>query len=222
MARFLAIPVLLVVSSLLPVLASGADPRAALSDFLLLLAEVSLILPMMLSSISIGQEGSSIANIYMLPISSEELVLGKLFLPWILSGAGILAIALLMQFLAPVTAGMFLATLVAAVFNVMVQGYVGLGTGSRYPSFNVGPRARYLSFTGFIIAFVIGGLATLAILTPLILYAGTGLLTGLGGGPAGSVLLTIVLTVAIGTLLIVLTRYYCMRGIKKLFSSMEA
>jgi hypothetical protein len=222
MARFLAIPVLLVVSSLLPVLASGADRRAALSDFLLLLAEVSLILPMMLSSISIGQEGSSIANIYMLPISSEELILGKLFLPWIFSGAGILAIALLMQFLAPVAAGMFLATLFAAAFNVIVQGYVGLGTGSRYPSFNVGPRARYLSFTGFIIAFFIGGLATVAILTPLILYIGTGFLTGLGGGPAGSVLLTIILTAAVGTFLLVLTRYYCMRGVKKLFSSMEA
>jgi len=223
MARFLAIPVLLVVSSLLPVLTSGANPRTSLSGVsLVLLAETSLILPMMLSSISIGQEGSSIANIYMLPISADELVLGKLFLPWVFSGAGILAIALLMQFLAPVAAGRFLATLVAAAFNMIIQGYVGLGTGSRYPSFNVGPRARYLTFTGFIVAFVLGGLATVAILTPLILYEGTGLLTGLGGGATGSVLLTIILTLAIGTLLLVSIRHYCMKGVKKLFSSMEA
>lgn len=223
MARFLAIPVLLVVSSLLPVLTSGANPRTALSGAsLVLLAETSLILPMMLSSISIGQEGSSIANIYMLPISADEMVLGKLFLPWIFSGAGILAVALLMQFLAPVAAGQFLATLVAVAFNVIVQGYVGLGTGSRHPSFNVGPRARYLSFAGFIIAFVIGGLATVAILTPLILYVDTGFLTGLGVGPTGSVLLTIILTAAVGTILFVLTRHYCMRGVKKLFSSLEA
>jgi hypothetical protein len=214
MSRFLAIPVLLVVSSLLPVLTSGANPREALSGVsLVLLAETSLILPMMLSSISIGQEGSSIANIYMLPISADELVLGKLFLPWIFSGAGILAIALLMQ---------FLATLVAGAFNMIIQGYVGLGTGSRYPSFNVGPRARYLTFTGFIVAFVLGGLATVAILTPLILYEGTGLLTELGGGATGSVLLTIILTLAIGTFLLVLIRHYCVRGVKKLFSSMEA
>jgi hypothetical protein len=176
---------------------------------------------MMLSSISIGQEGSSIANLYMLPISAEELVLGKLFLPWIFSAAGILTIALIMQFLAPVAAGMLLAMLVAGAFNMIIQGYIGLGTGSRYPSFNVGPRARYLSFTGFIIAFVTGGLATLAILTPLILYEG-GLLTGLVGGPAGSLLLTIVLTATIGAILLVFARYYCMRGIKKLFSSLEA
>jgi len=223
MARFLAIPVLLVVSSLLPVLTSGAAPRNVLSGMsLMLLAETSLILPLMLSSISIGQEGSSIANIYMLPISAEELILGKLFLPWIFSGVGILAVALFMQFLAPVAAGQFLATLVAVAFNMIVQGYVGLGTGSRHPSFNVGPRARYLSFAGFIIVFVIGGLATVTILTPLILYEGTGILTGLGGGPAGSVLLTIILTAAVGTFLLMLARYYCMQGVKKLLSSMEA
>lgn len=223
MARFLAIPVLLVVSSLLPVLTSGADPRTALSGVsLVLLAETSLILPMMLSSISIGQEGSSIANIYMLPISADELVNGKLFLPWIISGVGILAVALLMQFIAPVASGMFLATLVAAAFNVIIQGYVGLGTGSRHPSFNVGPRARYLTFTGFILAFVVGGLATVATLTPLILYRATGFLTMLSGGPAGSVVLTVILTAAVGTFLLVLTRYYCMQGVKKLLSSLEA
>jgi hypothetical protein len=221
MARFLAIPVVLVVASLLLVLTSGTNPRQALSGVsIVLLAETSLILPMMLSSISIGQEGNSIANIYMLPISSDELVLGKLFLPWVFSGAGIVAIALLMQFLAPVAAGQFLATLVAVAFNMIIQSYVGLGTGSRYPSFNVGPRARFLTFTGFIVAFVLGGLVTVTVLTPLFLYEGTTLLTGLGG--TGSVLLTIIFTLAIGTLLLVLMRYYCMRGVKKLFSSMEA
>jgi len=223
MARFLAIPVVVVVASLLPALTSRANPNAGLSGIsLALLAEISFILPMMLSSISIGQEGRSIANIYMLPISADELVVGKLFLPWIFSGAGILAIATLLQILVPVAAGQFLATLVFAAFNMMVQSYVGLGTGSRYPSFDTGPRARYLSFTGFIIAFIIGGLATLAILTPLLLYEGTALLTGFGGGPTVSVLLTIILTATVGALLLVLVRYYCMRGVKKLFSSMEA
>jgi len=223
MARFLAVPVVLVVASLLPVLTSGSNPKTGLSGVsLVLLVEVSLFLPMILSSISIGQEGRSIANIYMLPISADELILGKLFLPWIFSGAGILAIALLMQFLAPVAPGLFLAALVFAAFNMMVQGYVGLGIGSRYPSFDAGPRARYISLTGFLIEFVMGGLATLAILTPLLLYEGTGLFTGFGGGLTVSLLLTIVSTAAIGAILLVLTRHYCVQGMKKLFSSMEA
>lgn len=223
MARFLAIPVLLVVSSLLPVLTSGADPRNALSGVsFVLLAETSLILPMMLSSISIGQEGNSIANIYMLPISVDELVNGKLFLPWTISGAGILAVALLMQYLAPVATGQFLATLVAVAINMIIQGYVGLGTGSRYPSFDVGPRARYVTFTGFIMAFFFGGLATVTVLTPLLLYQATGFLTSLGGGSIGSILLTMVLTVAVGTFFLALARYYCIVGVKKLLSDMEA
>ena len=222
MARFLAIPVLLVVSSMLPILTSGADPRNSLSiASLVIQAEISLLLPMMLSSISIGQEGSSIANLYMLPISAEELINGKLFLPWIISGAGTLAVALLLQGLAPIAFGQFLATLAAVIFNLIIQGYVGLGVGSRYPSFNVGPRARFLTFTGFILAFAMGGLITVATLTPLILYKTIGL-TNLGGGPTGTLLLTILLTAAIGTLFVVLTRYYCIRGIKKLLSTLEA
>lgn len=222
MARFLAIPVLIVVSSMLPLLTSSSAQGNSLSAVsLVILAEVSLILPMMLSSISIGQEGTSIANLYMLPISAEDLINGKLFLPWIISSAGILAVALLFQFLVPVTLGQLLITLVAVAFNLIIQGYVGLGTGSRFPSFNVGPRARYLTFTGFIVAFAMGGLMTVATLAPLILYEATGL-TILGGGQAGAVLFTIVLTAAIGTLLLALARYYCTSGIKKLLSTLEA
>ncbi|MGD0329763.1 MAG: hypothetical protein ABSB40_04850 [Nitrososphaeria archaeon] len=223
MARFLAIPVILVVASFLPVLTSGVNPGAVLSSAgFVLLGEASLILPLMLSTIAIGQEGRSIANMYMLPISADELVKGKLFLSWIISGVGILAIALLMKFLASVATLPFLVALVAVVFNIFIIGYMGLGTGSRYPNFTVGPRARFLTFTGFIIAFTMGGLTTLATFTPLILYQATGFFTLLGGGSFGSISLTIISTVAIGTIILVLARSYCMRSIEKLLSNMEA
>lgn len=223
MTRFLAIPIMLVVASLIPVLTSRAATKVSLSEGvgLFLLAEASIILPIMLSSISIGQEGKSISNIYMLPISAEELASGKLFLSWLISGAGILGLALLMQFLAPVAILPFLVVLVAVFFNVLEGGYVGLGAGSRYPNFTVGPRARFVTFTGFIIAFVIELLATAATFTPLILYQATGF-APLGLGPFGSAFFAIVLTVVVGAVLLVLTRSYCLRGVKKLFSNMEA
>jgi hypothetical protein len=222
MARFLAIPVLLVVSTMLPLLTSGADAAASLSGIRLVLpAEISLILPMMLSSISIGQEGTSIANLYMLPISANDLINGKLFLPSIVSGASILAAVLLLQFLAPISIGLLLATIIALMFNLMIQGYIGLGAGSRYPSFTVGPRARYVTFTGFIVALVIGGPMMIATLVPLILFQTTGLMS-LGGGPTLAMLLTIALTAVIGVLLLALARYYCISGIKKLLSTLEA
>ena len=222
MSRFLAIPVMLVVASFLPILTTGANTSADLSSVgFVLLGEASFILPIMLSSITIGQEGRSIANIYMLPISADELVKGKLFLSWVISGAGILAIALLMQFLAPVVALQYLTALVAVVFNIFIEGYVGLGAGSRYPNFTVGPRARYLTFTGFIIAFTLGGVATLATFTPLILYE-VGFFTLLSGVSFGSIALTIISTVTIGTVILIPARSYCMRGVEKLLSNMEA
>jgi len=222
MTRFLAIPVMLVVASLLPVLTSGANTKTSLSGVsLFLLAEASIILPIMLSSISIGQEGKSISNIYMLPISAKELANGKLSLSWLLSSIGILGIALLIQFLAPVAVLQFLAVLFAAFFNILIEGYVGLGAGSRYPNFTVGPRARYLTFTGFIIAFVIGLLMTLGTFAPLIMYQ-TGFLNTLNFGSIGSSLFTIVLTAAVGTVFLVFARLYCLQGMKKLLSNMEA
>jgi hypothetical protein len=175
----------------------------------------------MLSSISIGQEGKSISNIYMLPISVKELVNGKIILSWLLSSAGILGIALLIQFLSPATILQFLTVLVVALFNILVEGYVGLGAGSRYPNFTIGPRARYITFTGFIIAFVIGLLMALGIFAPLIMYQ-AGFWGTLKLGSIGSVLFTIALTTVVGTALLVLARTYCLQGVKKLFSNMEA
>jgi hypothetical protein len=222
MTRFLAIPAVLVVASLLPVLTSGAKARSdASTATLYLLFEASIILPIMLSSISIGQEGKSISNIYTLPISTKQLVDGKLFLSWVISGIGILGIALLAQFIAPAATLQFLAVLVAGLFNILIEGYVGLGAGSRYPNFTIGPRARFITFTGLIVALTIGLLMTAGTFTPLIIYQ-AGFLSFLSLGSYGSALLTIILTAVIGTVLIVLARIYCMQGAAKLLSNMEA
>jgi hypothetical protein len=222
MTRFLAIPAMLVVASLLPVLTSGANARTGVSEVTLyLLAEASIILPIMLSSISVGQEGKSIYNIYTLPISAEELVNGKLFLSWIISGVAIFGIAVLAQFIAPVAVLQFLAFLVAGLFNITIQGYVGLGAGSRYPNFTIGPRARFITFTGFIVAFALGLLMTAGTFTPLMIYQ-AGFLGFLSFGSYGSTLFTIILTAVVGTVLFVLARLYCMQGAKKLLSNMEA
>jgi len=222
MTRFLAVPAVLVVASLLPILTSSAKARSdASTATLYLLFEASIILPIMLSSISIGQEGKSISNIYALPISTKQLVDGKLFLSWVISGVAILGIALLAQFVAPAAAPEFLAVLVAGLFNILIQGYVGLGAGLRYPNFTIGPRARFITFTGLMVAFAIGLLTTAGTFTPLIIYQ-AGFLGSLSLGSYGSALLTIILTAVIGTVLIILARIYCMQEATKLLSNMEA
>jgi hypothetical protein len=222
MTRFLAIPVMLVVASMIPVLSSGANTRSSFSETaLFLLAEASIVLPIMLSSVSIGQEGKSILNIYMLPISADELIAGKLFLSWLISGIGIVGITILLQFLAPMPVLQLLLVLVAVLFNMLILGYIGLGAGSRYPDFTIGPRARFITFTGFIVAFIIAFLMTAGAFTPLIMYQ-TGSFETLNLGANGSALFTIVLTVIMGTILLALAHSYCLQGVKKLFSNMEA
>ena len=157
----------------------------------------------------------------MLPISTKELVNGKLFLSWIISGVGILGIALLLQFIAPLAVLQFSAVLVTVFFNVLTQGYIGLGAGLRYPNFTIGPRARYLTFTGFTIALLMGLLATVGVFAPVIVYQ-AGYWGTLGLGSYGSAAATIALTAMLGTILLVLARYYCLQGVKRLFSNMEA
>jgi len=85
--KVLAIPVLLVVAFLLPFLTGSTKANSTSNGLsIFLMGEISFILPIMLSSISVGQEGRSIANIYMLPIDAEQLIRGKIFLAWIVSG----------------------------------------------------------------------------------------------------------------------------------------
>jgi hypothetical protein len=128
---------------------------------------------------------------------------------------------LLAQVIAPTAVFQFLAVLVAGLFNVLIEGYVGLGAGSRYPNFTIGPRARFITFTGFIVAFFIGLLMTAGTFTPLIMYQ-TGFLGILGLGSYGKAVFTVVLTATISSVLIMLARFYCMQGVKKFLSNMEA
>jgi len=152
----------------------------------------------------------------MLPISADELIKGKLFLSWIISGAGIFALALLIQLLVPLTPLQFLTALVALAFIIVVEGYLGLGTASRYPDFTVGPRARYITIEGFAVALALGLIATVATLAPLIVYLKIGFLN------VSQVFLIIASTVAVGAVLLVLARSYCRRGVENFLSNMEA
>ena len=221
MMRFLAIPVMLVVAFFLPTMYndySSSGVGAPLSLFLL--GEVSTILPIMLSTISIGQEGGSIANIYMLPISPSELVMGKLFVPWLMSGIASVVVVSFIQLLFPFAWGQFAVIVVALAFIMFVQGFIGLGAGARYPNFSLGPRARYVTMTGFLIAFVAGGVSTALMLLPFSLSLVTPYFAALGLGAGETIFVVLALTVSIGLVLLLLTRVYCVSGVKKFLSDM--
>jgi len=221
MIRFLAVPVMLVVVFLLPTVSSDYGSSALASSLsLLLLGEVSTILPIMLSSISIGQEGGSVANIYMLPISPSELIMGKLFIPWVISGTASAVVVSLIQLLFPFAWSQLAVILVALAFIVFIQGFIGLGAGARYPNFSLGPRARYVTMMGFLIAIFAGLFSTVLMFLPLAVYLVTPYFTSLGFGAAETILVVLALTASIGLVLLSLTRVYCVSGVKKFLSDM--
>ncbi|MGA1974908.1 MAG: hypothetical protein ABSG92_04665 [Conexivisphaerales archaeon] len=222
MSRFLAIPVLLVVVFLLPSLYGGGLGADATPFSLYLLGEVSTLLPIMLSSISLGQEGRSVANLYMLPMSPDELIMGKLFLPWVFTGAAVAVVASLMQLLFPMPMDQFAVVLVALAFIVFIQAYVGLGTGARHPDFTLGPRARYVTGVGFLVAFAVGALSTLVMFLPLMASMFLSVFSSFGLGSTGTAIADMVLTASVGVVLLLASRAYCRSGVEKFLSDMLA
>jgi len=217
MARFLAIPVILVVVPLFSAVYGGGSPESSLGIFLI--AEVSTMLPIMLSVISLGQEGQSITNVYMLPITPSELTRGKIFFPTLISGMAVAAALVLFQFLFPFTLDQLIILILALLFLVVTEVLVGLGTGARYPDFTLGPRARYVTMGGFIASFAVGVAATIIVLAPFALFLvgpslfsasfGISYLTALGS------------TVAIGAIVLTVAWAYCTSGVKKFLSDMN-
>lgn len=227
MARFLAIPVLLIISFLIPS-TSMEEPGFSLLGSgvgLFLLGEICCILPVMLSSISIGQEGKSVTNICILPIPITDLMAGKLFLPFIISSSAALTAAVIIQLFSPVSSLHFFMIVIAIMFSIVVNSYAGLGAGSRYPDFTIGPKARYVTFTGFLIAFMMGAISTAGIFLPLLIYSARAagiILPFLGFRGLSSILEVALLTIGIGTILVFTLRLYCRKGVRSLLTNLEA
>lgn len=222
MARFLAIPALMTVSFLIPLVTMpGRADYGDASPGLSLIFFLTYLLSLMFSMISIGQEGRSISNIYMLPISATQLMVGKLLPAWVVSLSTMAAVFLLVQATMPVSTEVAMVALLAAFFVILVESFIGLGVGARYPDFTVGPRSGYVTFTGFLIGFVMGALAAAAIFLPLLVQV---LLEGMRPSSPFSLGPTVasILTALLGSTLAYVTYGYCRSGVEKLLSDLKA
>lgn len=221
MARFLAIPVVIIIAFILPSLFtqqefSGSSPGLFLAAF------IPFLIPLMLSSITIGQEGKAAINLLMLPISSKELIKGKLLPAWTVSLIATVAVVGGFEILAPVGASAMIVTILAGIFVIAAESFTGLGVGSRYPDYTAGARSRYVTFTGFIISFLIGGVFTIAIFTPAAFYQITngGIRDSVSTQPL-SLTEALLGTILIGSVLTYLSYRYCKSGVEKFLSSYE-
>jgi hypothetical protein len=177
------------------------------------------MLPIMLSSISLGQEGQSIANIYMLPITPSELTRGKIFFPTLISGIAVAVALVLFQFLFPFTLDQLIILILALLFLVVTEVLVGLGTGARYPDFTLGPRARYVTMSGFIVSFAEGIAATIIVLVPFALFLVEPSLFSASFGI--SYLTALASTVVIGAVVLSVAWAYCSSSVGKFLSDMN-
>jgi hypothetical protein len=217
LARFLAIPVVITISFLVPFVASPSGGRAP-GFFLTFL--IAFIVPLMFSSICIGQEGNSIMNLLSLPISVNDLIRGKLAPTWLISGLTTFGLIGILEILAPLGLDDLLASFVVAGLAIVINSFIGLGIAARWPDYTVGSRSRYVTLTGFILGFIFAGLASLAVFAPVALHVIT---SGgvLGPIPAFSfgLLPMLAISIIIGSIVIVVSYIFCKRGIQKLLSN---
>jgi hypothetical protein len=219
MARFIAIPVVISISMLAPVVASPGDMSGRGPGFFLA-AMIPFIVPLMFSTISIGQEGISIMNLLSMPVKPTDLIKGKLAPALLVSTVVTFVVIALMEILAPLGLSNTLAIAVVASMALLINSFIGLGVGARWPDYTVGARSRYITMTGFLVGFVLSGLATLALYFPVGAYIVT------SGGIPGQVpflgldLITMLtISTIIGCILIGASYIFCKKGVENLLSN---
>jgi hypothetical protein len=165
MLRFLALPVVFVVSSLVSA-SSGAFGGFEFFGFFIV-----TLTTLFVSIASIGSEGKAISNLFMLPLGVRDFIVGKGVTPVIFGGVFVLifylVVGLLSRFAAPYIAILIISAL-ALVFEVTV---FGLFLGMRFPIFSESARASFMSqsagIIGFPVALVLMGFS----ITPLVYEA---------------------------------------------------
>lgn len=220
LSRFIAIPVVIAISIFVPTLAQPGD-MSGRGPGLFLAAFIPFLVPMMLSSISIGQEGTSIMNLLSLPIRPADLIRGKLAPAWLISFLATFAIVGLMEVIAPMGLSDMLATVVVMSMAIFVNSFIGLGVGATWPDYTVGSRSRFITLKGFLVGFVFGGLATLTLFVPIGLHLITS--GGVRGGvdflPSLDLLPMLAVSLLLGGVLIVLSYRFCNRAVQNLLSN---
>ncbi len=219
LARFLAIPVVIAISLLAPTVASPGDMSGRGPGFFLA-AFIPLIIPLMLASICIGQEGASIMNLISLPVKPNDLIKGKLAPAWLISGLATLGLIAVLEIIAPLGFSNVLATLLISLKAIVINSFIGLGVGARWPDYTVGSRSRFVTLKGFFVGFALSGLATLTVFAPVGLYIVT------SGGVRGEVpflglelLPMLAISIVLGSVLIVLSYIFCRKGVENLLSN---
>jgi hypothetical protein len=173
MARFLAIPILIVASLLIPSLVSTSQsPASSLGImfwFFPLIFGVTFF-ALFTSMISVGQEGSAVWNLYSSPLLPRELVRAKVTANIILSLPIAIAFWLGITLLGHTSFKSSLAILLVLAALILAESFVGLALGAKYPDFSETIRSRFIRLTGMLTGMLLGMAVAGVILAPYGLY----------------------------------------------------
>jgi len=172
MARFLALPILFIVSmgvSLIPLSGTYFPERPQL------LATVPLyLIPIaavcgLISMTSIGQEGSAVVNLYLAPIEPRRLLKPKLILTILVGLVFSLALLAVMGEFIRVISGHGVVLFMLATITVLDESALGLYFGARFADFRETIRSRYVSVWGSVFGSLIGTVLVIFTAAPVLL-----------------------------------------------------
>ncbi len=169
MVPFLAIPFVMTAAFLLPQFTSIGGPRGAppgALGFPLLL--VGGIFALIFSSVSIGQEGKAIANIYSFPVTPRQYLRAKAALALTFALAVTAIMVVLTSAILRLGEEEIFSVLILAPAVAVEETFIGLGFASRFPDFSERPRPRFVRPVGMLIAFPTGVAIMLATISPVV------------------------------------------------------
>ncbi len=171
MARFLAIPVAILVPIMLPFFSPTSTGRLNLGQFIILPLYIGLVLSaLLLSMTSIGQEGRAVMNLYTLPMGAKEIVRAKASVSIIVTGLITTALMLLLVTLLHLQPGNSLIYYILIFPVLFEQSLFGLLIGTQFPDFSEGPRSRYVGIAGSLVGMLVGTILAIITLLPVIIY----------------------------------------------------
>jgi hypothetical protein len=172
MARFLAIPIVIVASMLIPSLMSSERPASS-SGVLFWVFPLIFgvgVFALFASIISVGQEGSAVWNLYSSPLSPKEFVRAKVTANVVLSLPVAIAFWLGITLLGHVSFKSSLAILLILTALILVESFVGFALAVKYPDFSETIRSRFIRLTGMLTGMLFGMAIAGIILAPYGMY----------------------------------------------------
>jgi len=173
MARFLAIPILIVASMLIPSLMSTQGSPASSAGIMFWFFSLTFgvtFFALFTSMISVGQEGSAVWNLYSSPLLPREFVRAKVSANIILSLPIAIAFWVGITLLGHTSFKASLAFLLVLAALILAESFVGLMLGVKYPDFGETIRSRFIRLTGMLTGMLLGMAIAGAILAPYGLY----------------------------------------------------